>query len=308
MKIIKNLVFESDFGNIVYDKYLPNKPNARVIQIAHGMIEHKGRYEYLCKSFAQKGYTVFINDHRGHGDSIGGNIRLGEMGKAGFEKAVKDMFSLRLIVAQEFSSYKFVLFGHSMGSLLARRFLQVYEDSLDALILCGTPSPRSFLKLGSLFFRLLDKIGMRSSPKIGNIFAFNTKFQLHQKRNGIFDKSYWSCSDERVVKDFLEDSKCQFRFTLNSFSNLAAGMDKVFSTYPKKPLKCDLPIIFLSGAEDICGDFSKGVLRAYKHICSQGYDNVDIRLYEGARHEIFSEPCKDKVLADVFEWLKINDL
>lgn len=306
MKIIKNLFFTSDFGNIVYDKYIPDNSNGTVIQIAHGMIEHRGRYESLCKSFAKEGYVIFINDHRGHGDSIGGNVRLGEMGKAGFEKAVDDMLFLHSIITQEFPSYKLVLFGHSMGSLLSRRFLQLYEDNLDALILCGTPSPSPFIKFGALFFRFLDRIGASSSPKIGNIFSFNAKFEFHQKCRGILNKGHWTCSDENIVKAFFEDNKCKSRFTLNSLSNLATGMNKVFSTYPKKLSKPNLPILFLSGTEDVCGNFSKGVIKAYKHIRSQGYNNVDIKLYEKARHEVFREPCKDRVFADTLKWLKTN--
>ncbi|PAF52398.1 alpha/beta hydrolase [Helicobacter sp. 13S00477-4] len=307
MKIIKNLTFKSDLLKITYDCYIPQESNGIVIQIAHGMIEHKGRYEWLCKSFAKKGYIIFINDHRGHGDSFNNKIPLGEMGKNGFEKAVDDMFTLRNIISKEYPSSKVVLLGHSMGSLLARRFLQLYENQLDALILSGTPSPNLFLGFGSFLFRVADKLGIHSSPKIGDILSFNTKFKLFTKNKDMI-KGYWSCSDESVVREYLSDIKCQFRFSTNSFANLLSGMKKVFSTYPKKPQNPQLPILFVSGDEDICGDFSKGVQTAYQHIRSQGYENTAIKIYEKIRHEVFNEINKEEIFADTMSWLETQNL
>ncbi|PAF49519.1 hypothetical protein BKH41_02320 [Helicobacter sp. 12S02232-10] len=308
MKTIKNLTFKSDFGCIAYDKYIPDTPKGVVIQIAHGMIEHKERYEWLCKSFAQAGYHVFINDHRGHGESILGEVTWGEMGQNGFEKAVKDMLDLRMIISKELPSYKLVLLGHSMGSLLSRRFLQLYEDKIDALILSGTPTPNPFLGFGVVLFRIMDKLGVRSSPKIGDLFSFNAKFKALYKNKNNPLKNYWSCSDENVVKAYLEDPKCRFRFTLNSFANLFEGMKKVFSPYPHKPAKPELPILFISGSEDVCGNFGKGVQKAYNHLLSQGYNNTSLKIFQDARHEIFNEPLKMEYLDFTFQWLKDKNL
>ncbi|PAF44711.1 alpha/beta fold hydrolase [Helicobacter sp. 11S02596-1] len=308
MKIIKNLKFKTDFGHIAYDKYLPCAPNGVAIQIAHGMVEHKGRYEWLAKSLAQAGYSVFINDHRGHGESVRGKIVLGEMGENGFEKAVEDMFALNAIIAEEFPAYKVVLLGHSMGSLLARRFLQLGGDKIDALILSGTPSPNRLLGFGVVLFRILDKLGVHMSPKTGDLLSFNAKFKSLRKDKGDPLKNYWSCSDEEAVKAYLEDPKCQFRFTPNSFANLFSGMKKVFSPYPHKPANPDLPVLFMSGAEDICGEFGKGVQKAYRHLKSQGYENVRLEIFDGARHEIFNEPKKGEYLGLALKWLEENRL
>ncbi|PAF43046.1 alpha/beta fold hydrolase [Helicobacter sp. 11S03491-1] len=308
MEIIKNLTFKSNFGNIVYDKYLPDRNKAVVIQIAHGMIEHRGRYQWLCENLAQRGYIVFINDHRGHGDSIGNEITWGEMGKNGFEEATKDMLRFHNLIAQEFVGYKQVLLGHSMGSLLSRRFLQLYENKIDALILTGTPSPNLFLGFGSFIFRIFDRLGIKKYPKIGDLLSFNAKFQAYFKPKTNHSHHYWSCSDEEVIKAYLNDPKCRFRFTFNSFANLFEGMRKVFSSYPQKPQNTYLPILFLSGADDVCGNFSKGVQKACHHIQTQGYDNVTLKLYEDTRHEVFNEPNKMQIFQDMLVWLENEGL
>lgn len=302
MNTIKNLSFKSDFGDIFYDEYRPDFSNGVAIQIAHGMIEHKDRYEWLCQALAKEGYYVFINDHRGHGESIGGDVSWGEMGKNGFEKAVQDMFSLSNIIKERLPFHKFVLLGHSMGSLLSRRFLQLHENKLNGLILTGTPSPNKLLGFGVLLFRTLHKLGVKGSPKISDLFSFKSRF----KRKMSFEdkiKNHWACSDEHIVRIRYKDPKCQFRFSLNSFADLFEGMKKIFSPYPKKPQKTDLPILFLSGSEDICGDFGKGVNKAYHHIRSQGYHNTKLHLYEKMRHEIFNEPNKLRAFDDMLKWL-----
>ncbi|PAF47788.1 hypothetical protein BKH46_02840 [Helicobacter sp. 12S02634-8] len=308
MKITKNLSFSSDFGSVFYDKYIPDCPKNVVIQIAHGMIEHKERYVWLCEMFAAAGYVVFIHDHRGHGDSIGGDVWHGEMGRDGFEKALMDMAYLRGIIATEFPSSALVLLGHSMGSLLARRFLQCYEERLDALILSGTPSPYAFLGVGVVFFRLLDTFGIRTCPKISTLFALNSKLKWLKKGKSHRHKTHWLCSDSNVVGAYLQDPKTHFNFTPNSFANLLLGIKKVFSPYPHKPTKPHLPILFLSGTEDICGEYGKGAQKAYTHLVSQGYDNVILKLWEGASHEVFNEPNKEEILAHTLLWLKNQGL
>ncbi|MDO7252339.1 alpha/beta fold hydrolase [Helicobacter cappadocius] len=302
MKIIKNSSFRSDFGDVYYDEYIPDCTNGVVIAIAHGMIEHKDRYEWLCTSLAKKGYNVFINDHRGHGESIGGNIVWGEMGENGFEKAVDDMLTFHNLIMQKFPFHRFVLLGHSMGSLLSRRFLQLYEDKLDALILTGTPSPNKMLGFGVVLFRILEKMGVKGSPKISDLFSFKSQFKRKVPQKDRF-KTHWACSDEEIIKLRYKDPKCQFRFTLNSFANLFEGMKKVFSTYPHSPQKRHLPVLFLSGQEDICGEYGKGVEKSYHHIKSQGYEDVTLKLYANARHEVFNEPNKLEVLDDMLVWL-----
>lgn len=303
VQIIKNLTYRSDFGSIVYDKYLPDNAKGVVIQIAHGMIEHRGRYEWLCRCFAQHGYIVVINDHRGHGDSVGGAVWHGEMGDNGFEKAVQDMLMLHTISAAEFADCKHVLLSHSMGSLLARSFMQCYQNKIDGVILCGTPAPGYFLAFGQPVLKLLLKAGLQVMPKITDLFSYNMKFKLCKKGKG-----YWACSDQQVVKDYLQDKKCQFRFSVNSLYWLCSGMQQVFSCWSDRPENPDFPILFLSGELDACGNFTKGIIKASEHLRSQGYRNISLTIYPHVRHEIFNEPNKLEIFADTLKWLDSQGL
>ncbi|RAX54456.1 hypothetical protein CCY99_03660 [Helicobacter sp. 16-1353] len=308
----ETLEFKSDVLDsiyIKYDIYIPKIPNGNLIQIAHGMMEHRGNYEYIASILAQNGYIVAINDHRGHGESIGGNIHLGEMGENGFEAALLDMYKLSNILKERFKPKKFILIGHSMGSLLARRFLQEYESSIDILVICGTPSPYFGISFGILFLKMCRFVGIN---KIGRNIAYRFSFCTFNAKYYKFDKLdsgkpsgiLWVNRDENQLIKHLNDREHRAIFTINSFINLLSGLKKVFSKYPHKINKENIPILFISGEDDACGKFGKGVLSAFKHLNKQGYNNAKCILYAKARHELFLELNKDEVASDLIDYFK----
>lgn len=300
--------FKSEKINIVYDVYTNDNINDTLICIAHGMIEHRGKYSYIANKLAENGFIVAINDHRGHGDSIGGNIYLGEMGEDGFEKAIDDVYQLYLILKNKFHTKKFILIGHSMGSLISRRFLQKYELELDLLILCGTPSPQKSINIGIKILETFNLLGMNKiaqnlAHKLSFI-SFNSKYKNKDDLdNGNPSGVMWINRDKNELAKHFNDEKCRFIFSTNSFINLLYGVKKVFSKYPNKINKQNLPILFVSGDDDACGNFAKGALNAFKHLHNQGYYNVKLILYAKARHELFLEINKDEVIRDIIEWI-----
>lgn len=303
--------FKSGNLKIFYDIYIPKEQNGILIQIAHGMVEHKGKYEYFASKLACSGYIIAINDHRGHGDSIGENIYLGEMGENGFEMALLDMYEFQNILKERFKPKQFVLFGHSMGSLLARRFLQEYEKDIDLLILCGTPKPYFAINPRILFLKICRFLRINNmSRKIAHKFiflTFNKKFNKFDKLdNGKISGVMWVNRDKNQLLKYLNDEKCRFIFTTNSFINLICGVKKVFGKYQNIINKHNMPIIFISGEDDACGGFGKGVLEAFKHLNKQGYNNIKCILYSGARHELYLELNKDEFIRDIINFIKEN--
>lgn len=359
--------FEIGNLNIFYDIYLPRNPRSTLIQISHGMVEHRGKYEFIATKLAQNGFIVAVSDHRGHGDSISANAYIidsahittdsksniasfnhtssinkdsldstysthnqisstakdftnnrikneifwGEMGENGFEMVVSDIYKLNCILRERFAPKKIVLIGHSMGSLIARRFLQKYENNLDMLVLCGTPYPQRFVSLGIILLKVLrffgiNRIGADLAYRL-SFLAFNSKYyKFDDLDNGKQSGILWVNRDIDELKRTLKDPKCRFIFTINSFINLLCGLRQVFSKYENKVQKPNLPILFISGEDDACGDFGRGVLSALKHINSQGYKNAKMILYAEARHEIFLELNKDEVARDLISWIESN--
>ena len=332
-----------------------------VVQIAHGMIEHRAKYKAIAEFLAKNGFIVAVNDHRGHGDSINcesansptlaegargrvelahdsresnmdcldsanaeshndsadssDKIYLGEMGENGFEMALDDMRNLCLSLKSRFKPKKFILIGHSMGSLLSRRFLQEYEDELDMLVLCGTPKPEPFVSVGIVFLKILRFFGLKNVARdFANKFSllsFNAKYaKIDDLADGANSGTFWINRDTTELKRKLADNKQNFTFTINSFINLFVGLRRVFRPYPRKianpAYESRLPILMVSGEDDACGGFGKGAIRAFKHLISQGYGNAKLILYANARHELFLELNKDEVFGDILAFIKQN--
>jgi alpha-beta hydrolase superfamily lysophospholipase len=128
-----------DKKKIFYYKWKTLKPLKGIIQLAHGVGEHAGRYQPIASLLQEQGYDVYANDHRIHGKSVKSNDHLGFYdGEDYFSDAIFDMRKLSKIIKEEHPNKKIILFGHSMGSLLSREYVTKYGDDLEALILSGT--------------------------------------------------------------------------------------------------------------------------------------------------------------------------
>ncbi len=318
IKISKDLCLDSDFGTVFWDLYEPSCNNPQyIIQIAHGMLEHKGRYTWVAHSLAQAGFIVAINDHRGHGKSINihdndrssEEIFWGEMGQDGLNAAAKDLLNLNEKLHNLYPKSHIILLGHSMGSLIARLYLFTYAYSIQALILSGTPAPNACIDIAIFLAYILKVSNFKNGAKILHKLSlenFNNallkKLNIKQTQNNNLE---WLCQDKEVLEKYASDDACNFIFSSQSFLNLFKAMKKVYakSQYADFHNK-DIPILFISGNMDACGCFGDGVQKAKQILQEQGFENVSMKLYENLRHEVLNEYGKEIVLNDVIEFVK----
>src|SRR5438093_7686739 len=109
-----------------------------VVQVAHGLGEHIGRYAELAETLVEGDFVVYGNDHRGHGLTAKPSGSFGEFGPGGFNQLVEDMVSLRVIAKDEHRGKPYILLGHSMGSFAAQQFVLDHGHSIDGLALSGS--------------------------------------------------------------------------------------------------------------------------------------------------------------------------
>lgn len=69
-------------------------------------------------------------------------------------------------------------------------------------------------------------------------------------------------------------------------------------------IRKDLPVLLVSGAEDPVGDYGKGVEQAYKLYQDAGIEDLQMKLYEGDRHEILNELDREQVYQDLLDWFE----
>ena len=108
-----------------------NRPKG-VVQILHGMCEHKERYYDFMKYLSDNGYIAVIHDHRGHGESINDIYKFGYFGEDE-DILTKDAYRVTKYIKDKYKGLNLYLFGHSMGSLVARRYISFYDDEIKKL-------------------------------------------------------------------------------------------------------------------------------------------------------------------------------
>src|SRR6201997_771124 len=162
-----------------------------VIQIAHGLGEHIGRYAELAKVLVEDEFVVYGNDHRGHGLTAKPSNSFGDFGPGGFDRLVEDMVSLRVIAKQEHPGKPYILLGHSMGSFAAQQFVLDHSHSIDGLALSGS---------GTLDG--LARIAQSTAPGTDPMKPMNSAFEPART------PSDWLSRDNAEVDAFINDPLC----------------------------------------------------------------------------------------------------
>ena len=281
--------------------HIPDHPVA-VLRICHGMCEYTGRYDEFAAFLAEHGFAVCGNDHLGHGRSVPEGGFFGYFAETdGVRYLLEDTRRLGEIARERFPALPQVLFGHSMGSLLTRLYLTEYDEPLAACILCGTPGILPAPKFCSAFAGFVTKL---HGEKKTSAFLYKAAFGGYQRRIRNPVTPYdWVCSDEAVINSLSHDPLCTFLFTNSAFCDLVDLYGAVSHKHWASLLPEGLPLMLLSGREDPCGKYGKGVEKLFRRIRTAGKANAAMILYPHVRHEILNDHSKAEVRADIMDFL-----
>jgi len=272
-----------------------------VVQVAHGMSEHKERYLPFFSFLCGKGFACVIHDHRGHGESVRREEDLGYLYRNGPKALVEDLHQVTDFVKSRFPGVPVFLLGHSMGSMVARVYLKRYDDEINGLLVSGSPSSNPLAGVGRVLASLIGAFcgGHHRSGFLQKL-SFGSFCKNFDKAEGPFA---WLSVSEKNTKAYEEDPLCGFVFTANGFRGLYGLM---IETYRKKGWGMrspDLPIHFISGKEDPCMTNEKKFYQSVRFLSDRGYQNVSSRLYGGLRHEILNEEAAPEVFAELGQLL-----
>ena len=267
------------------------KPKA-MIQIIHGMVEHKERYLGFIDILNQNGYTVIISDLRGHGESINEEYKLGHIGT--IEQMVDDQMTITNYLKKRNPHLPLYIFAHSMGSLIARMYIEHHDDEIKKLILSGTVGRPYGVELANIiaWFKTIGKKQYKSSSLLWMFSNNNSKDP---------DLSWLSYNEENVKK-YSEDPLCTFKFDNHSYQTLF-GMVRVL--YKRKRYECKNPllrIMSISGEDDRTTLGTNGLKRTMKYLVMAGYQKLSFIEYPKMRHEILHEKNNDEVYKDILKF------
>lgn len=276
--------------------YIPDGEPVGIFQTVHGMTEHLERYDALLTKVCEKGYFCIIHDHLGHGKTA----KEGDLGyiaeKDGWKLLVDDVEEVYKTADGMYKGKPHYLMGHSMGSFITRLYAEKYGKHLSGYIMMGSGAGNPAADVGLMLTRLIAKIkGDRHiSP-----FIYKMAFGGYNKKFSEPSPYAWLSVDTENIEVYAKDKYCTFFFTVSAMNDLIrlnkeCNRKKWFASLPE-----GLNIVIMSGSDDPVGGHSTGIKKVYEKLKKQNRYNLTLKLYEGARHEILNDFCKEQVIQDI---------
>ena len=273
--------FKDDFGvEIMFYEWPVAEPKA-VIQIAHGLGEHARRYDAMAATLNEAGFSVYADDHRGHGQTGVKQLdnkqikRLGNLGPGGMAATYKQVADFSKLIKAENPNRPLVLLGHSWGSFIAQKIINKYSDMYDAVILSGSAlTMPGYLATGDF-------------NKVWKKLPGSTGYE-------------WLSRDVEIQNKFVADP-----LTFLAAAAQVLGIKNSLEMFgkPSKDVRRDLPILVQVGeADPIGGEYSnKALVEAYRK--NAGIDDIELYVYHECRHEIYNELNKEAIIDDLVTWV-----
>lgn len=289
-------------GKIHCCKWMPEGEPKAVLQIIHGIAEFVERYDGFANYLTELGFVVVAEDHMGHGQSINEDGIQGYF-HGGWFNAVADTYHLLEKTKQEYPGLPYVLFGHSMGSFMARTILCKYPDSgIAAAIICGTGWQPAFA-LPALI-KVVDVICKKTGETKPNEQLQGMVFGSYNKKVEHPHTGYdWLTRDAAIVDAYIEHPLCGFTASCGLLREMMKGIHYIEQPKNLAAMKKDLPVFFIAGGDDPVGPYGKGVHKAADAFRKAGMQDVAVKIYPLCRHEILNELNKEEVYQDISSWI-----
>lgn len=278
-------------------------PGARgVIQVNHGLAEHAARYGRFAQAMADRGFHVYAHDHRGHGHTTAPDAPPGIFAaRDGAAKVIADVGAVHDLVAAEHPGLPVILFGHSMGGLIALNFLLRHPGRVNAAAIwnanftAGAPGRAAQAILAWERFRLGSDVPSRLLPKL----TFGAWANEIKDRRTEFD---WLSRDRAEVDKYVADPLCGWNASVSMWSDLFGFIfygadDRNFASVQKS-----LPVNLVGGEKDPAADGGKAVLALSERMRRIGFSNLATRVYAETRHESLNELNRDIITGDFAAW------
>jgi len=285
-------------------KVVPEEEVKAVIQIFHGMGEHKGRYLHFAKYLAKKSFAVYAHDHRKHGESVNGDQGVGIFTKDDkWEDMIVECNFVNHKIKKDYPNVPIIILGHSMGSIMARKFIATYPKGANMAIISGT---LPYLKSSNLFkIDMLSKIISLFNPK-----NKRSKF-LGKKINAPLNKPFipnrtkfdWITSDDKLLDKYIEDPLCGFDYSSRFYSEWFYGIANANLTETISKTQ-DIPILIISGENDPLSEKGYTIKQIRELYSGHGYLQLTNKLVAHARHEVLNEKDKLATYKYIISWIE----
>ena len=291
--------------NIHLHKWSPENPD-KLMFLIHGSVEHAKRYDEFAQKLNEQGFVVIAPDHRGHGLTAKESGEFSHFGNEnGFLRVIDDLLEILDHIKIDYPELPRAVFGHSLGSFMTRKLISIKGNDFNSAIISGTTWGNLVeLKGGIVLSKVWGALaGRYSANQKYNDFLWgmlNNKVKGHKGTLDFINRD--EVEVEKYIADPLNGNTMTIEFGIQmSEAVLLIRDDKVFEGTPK-----DLKILLASGTDDPLSNKGKDIELIASKYKQFGVNDVTVKLYKDARHEIINELNKEEVMSDMITWLSKN--
>ena len=283
--------------------WLPTGRPRAVVQIVHGMAEHAGRYARLAAALNAQGFAVYAQDLPGHGRTAESASQLGHVAAQGsWTRLLSAVHGVRAQLEQQHAGTPLFLLGHSMGSFIAQHHLVEHGAGLAGAVLSATsgslgPMRAVGLKVNQAQIKLFGPEHRSALTESMTFKTFNKAFKPNRT------SADWLSHDTAEVDAYVSDPYCGFRCSASLWAGLLKAGAQLLDAERLARIPKTLPVKLIAGSEDPVCDGGRGSHLLAAHYREAGLSDVTTLVYEGARHELLNETCREAVTADLLDWL-----
>ncbi|WP_226528987.1 alpha/beta fold hydrolase [Metabacillus niabensis] len=283
--------------------YTPIRKPKGIVQLVHGFGEHSRRYLHMILKLNEAGFVVAADDHVGHGKTASDSGNWSNWGDKGYMTMAEDEHTLRKIVQEKYPHLPYFMFGHSMGSMIARGCVAKYGEGIDGLVLCGTSGV--FPKAGEMVPALKKLIDEGKGDEINPDLLGEFLGWMTERIDNPSTPNDWIAGDPDIVADHANDPFNNFTSPPNirSLYYFAMMMETIVGTQWAEKVPVSVPVYNIAGDQDPVGLYGEGVNAVSSWLEATGHQ-VKTKIYSGYRHEIHNyRDIRDEVEDGIIEFL-----
>ncbi len=305
MKKNETKVIETrDSRRLFLRRYAPEGDRAGVIHLLHGMGEHSGRYHEVASSWADMGFVVYLHDHRAHGNTVESEEELGLFGPGDtFDVLAEDVEEVHDYIVKREKIKDLSVVGHSMGSLILRRYLQKNPEYVKRAVIMGTLPRYRFMPL--IMWTLAWGSGLFKKLPERNRFVYRL---MNRNVSAGFNEENphaWLSHDQEVQEAYRDDPLAGFVYNSMFYRAFFRMLSKV--NKKKEIVKSpSIPLLFVSGRDDPLSRNMKTIEKLAQVYKENTKAEVTVMPVEGARHEVLNESRASHIRDDIISWINAN--
>ena len=272
------------------------------VVVLHGAEGHGGRYGPFGDELVKNGYAMYSIDHVGHGLTImDKKDDLGKWEKNDFYTAAYNAYYLVDLIKRKYPGKPVFLLGDDYGGTMAQYMIGKFENCVDGIIVasCGMPTGRDARVFLSAW---LKKVCLYDGNKSKGTFRKRTAF-LNSHFRPVRTKYDWLNSDPNEVDRFIADPLSGYVGTIGYYYYQYKYIMWIPRIIKFKKINKNLPVLLIGGMDDYITHRGRKIEALKRFYVSKGFTDVDVKIYEGARHDVLLDWNKNLVAEDIAEFI-----